>query len=420
MGIIVATQESRINSKDERILVLAVDIDNDLYRKTRISGPLIGRAQNLNGAEQLSLADPEDPDGNTMFYAVKTFDRLKKDGYQVNIATITGSESEGYTADREIASQLDLVLESNKSDVCIFVSDGASDRRVMPIVQSRIKINSVQLVTLKQAESIENTYFTILEKLKEPHYARIVFGLPAVLLLLFAVSYFIGTGWVLPVGLIGLYLLIKGFGLEDAFINSFRGFGFSIDRMSFVFYLSSLLFVAIGIFISFGNYTTAINVVGSQGNAIAQAIEGFLLVLPIIVILFLIGRVIDARSTRHVFRTFKYGVYVGSAITLWILLYSLTAWLVGQIYFSQLVDFTILAIAVGVSIAYIANFLKRRVLESKNLKDKPVVNELGTTLGRIAKVDVRKGRILINTSFGNPITYGIDRITEVSDRVVIK
>jgi hypothetical protein len=41
---------------------------------------------------------------------------------------------------------------------------------------------------MKQAEDIENTYFTVLEKLKEPHYARIVFGIPAILLLLFAIA----------------------------------------------------------------------------------------------------------------------------------------------------------------------------------------------------------------------------------------
>ncbi len=412
---------SRVNnSKDQRLLVLVVDIDNDLYRKTRIAGPLVGRPQNLDGAEKLALADPEDPDGNTMFYAVRFYDKLKKDGYTVNIATITGSESEGYAADSEIATQLEIVLDSNKSDACILISDGASDQRVMPIIESRIKINSVQLVTLKQAENLENTYFTILEKLKEPHYARIVFGLPAVLLLLFAVSYYVGTGWVPPVGLIGFYLLIKGFGLEEAFISSFKGFGFSIDRMSFVFYLSSLLFLFVGILISFGNYNTTIKTTGIQSLAISQAIEGFLIVLPIFVILFLIGRIVDVRSTRHVFRTFRYGVYIGSAITLWVLLYSFTAWLIGQIYFSQLILFTIIAIAIGVSVSLLANFMKRRVLAAKNLKDKPVVNELGTTIGKIAKVDVKRGRILINTSFGNPITYGVDRITEVSDRVVIR
>ncbi len=410
--------DGKVGQKDERILVLAVDIDNDLYRKTRIAGPLIGRAQNINGAQQLALADPEDPDANTMFYAVKFYDRLKKDGYIVTIATITGSESEGYDADREVASQLSLVLESNKCDACVLIGDGASDKRVLPIVQSRIKINSVQIVTLKQAESLENTYFTVLEKLKEPHYARIIFGLPAVLLLLFAISYAIGTGWVLPVGLIGFYLLVKGFGFEETFISSFRSF--SVDKMSFVFYLGALLFIVIGLFISVGNYISVTGVQNNQGAAIAQAIEGFLIVLPVIVALLLIGKIIDVRLNHQVFKTFKYGGYMGSAITVWILLYSLTAWLVGQIYFSQLLLYTIIAIAIGVSVSYFTTSLKRLVLASRNLKDKQVVNELGTAIGKVSKVDAKKGRILINTSFGNPITYGVDRITEISDRVVIK
>ena len=233
----MAITKSGSKDKEERLLVLAIDVDNDLYRKTKISGPLTGRSQILNAAKELALADPQDPDSNTMFYAVKFHDKLKDEGYLVNVATITGSELEGYHADREIARQLELVLESNKSDACVLITDGASDQRVFPIVESRLKINSVQVVTLKQAENLENTYFTVLEKLKEPHYARIVFGLPAVLLLLFAISYAVGTGWQLPVGLIGLYLLIKGFGLEEAFINSFKGFGFSADRMSFAFYL---------------------------------------------------------------------------------------------------------------------------------------------------------------------------------------
>ncbi|MDE1767777.1 MAG: DUF373 family protein [Candidatus Micrarchaeota archaeon] len=414
------SSSASIRKKDERILVLVVDIDNDLYRKTRIAGPLIGRAPNLDGAGQLALADPEDPDANTMFYAVRTYDKLRKEGYLVNIATVTGAESEGYAADSEVARQLELVLESNKSDVCMLVSDGASDQRIIPIIESRLKINSIQIVTMKQAESLENTYFTVLEKLKEPHYARIVFGLPAVLLLLFAVSYSIGTGWVLPVGLIGLYLLIKGFGLEDAFLNSFRGFGFSIDRMSFVFYFSSLLFLAAGVFISAGNYTTTLRVVGDQGAAIAQGIEGFLIVLPMFFLLFIIGRLIDIRSTKHMFKTFRYGVYFGSMITLWVLMYSFTAWLIGQIYFGQLLEYTLIAIAIGVSVSYFANFLRRRVIASKDMKDKPVVNELGANIGKISKVDVKRGRIIINTSFGNPVTYGVDRIVEISDRVMIR
>ena len=64
-------------------------------------------------------------------------------------------------------------------------------------------MNSVDIVRIKQAQGFETTYFTILEKLKEPHYSRIVFGIPAVLFILFAISYYFNFGWQLPVALIG-------------------------------------------------------------------------------------------------------------------------------------------------------------------------------------------------------------------------
>lgn len=406
--------------KNERVLVLAIDIDNDLYRKTKISGPLVGRVQNLNGATQLALADPEDTDANAMFEAVKVYDELKEEGYSVSIATVTGSENEGYDADREIARQLELVLDQNKADGCILVSDGASDNRVLPIIQSRIKINSVKYVTVKQAETLENTYFTILEKLKEPHYARIVFGIPAVLILIFAISYFAGLGWELPAALIGLYLLIKGFGLEDALLGSFKGFGFSIDRMSFAFYLGAIVFLVASIAIGFGNYASQIGLGSGTSLATTYGIEGFLLLLPVTLILYLIGRIIDVRSTRYLFRGFKYGTYIGSSVILWALLYSFVAWIIGQIYFSQFVNYTIIAIAIGIVVSLIASFMRVRVLRTKRLKGRLVVNELGALIGKVEKLDINKGRFIINTSFGNAISYNIDRIVEISDKVVIK
>ena len=69
----------------ERVLVLAIDIDNDLYRKTRLSGPVIGRESNLSAAAALALADPQDTDANTMFEAVRKYDELKKLGYPVHV-----------------------------------------------------------------------------------------------------------------------------------------------------------------------------------------------------------------------------------------------------------------------------------------------------------------------------------------------
>ncbi len=410
----------RIKSKDSNILILAIDIDNDLYRKTGISGPLMGRVQNLNGAAQLALADPEDSDSNTMFYAVHLYDKMKDDGYLVEVATVTGSEKEGYEADKEVARQLELVLNKYKSDECILVTDGPSDERVLPIIQSRVKISSVQQVIIKQAEGAENTYYAIMEKLKEPHFARTVFGLPALILILFAVSYFLGTGWILPVALIGIYLLAKGFGLEEALINSFKGLGFSIDRMSFVFYMSAILFAITGVFIAANNYATKLMITGNQAVSIAYMVEGFLVVLPIILILYLIGRFIDVRDARYYFRTFKYAIFIGSAIILWTLLYSFTEWFMGQIYFSQLVDYIILAMLIGIAVSGASRVMRRRLIRKKNLKGKIVVNDLGAMIGKIAGVDLKRGRMIINTGLGSPITYSIDKIIDLSDKVIIK
>ncbi len=404
--------------REERVLVLSADIDNDLYRKTGISGPLIGRVQVLNGATQLALADPQDADSNAMFQAVKTHDELRKDGYITNVAVITGTETEGYEADREIVRQLELVLDRYKVDSCVFVTDGASDSRVLPLVEARVKVNSIKLVVVKQSEHLESAYFAVLEKLKEPHYARIIFGIPALVILLFAVSYVLGASWETPAALVGLYLLIKGFGLENSLIESFRGFGFSIDRMSFVFYLASIVFVAVGILIGVGNYTIEAGTNGAV--AAAYAVEGFLLLLPVSLVLFLIGRMMDTRSGRYLFRNFRYGTYIGSSIIVWVLLYSFVAWIVGQIYFAQFVDFAVLAITIGVGVSYTFGFMRSRVLRRRRIKDKLVVNELGALIGKAGRLDLRHGRFIINTSFGNPINYNIDRIVDISDKVVVK
>ena len=377
--------------------------------------------QTFNGATQLALADPEDTDSNAMFQAVKMYDQLKEDGYTVNVAAITGAESEGYEADREIVRQLELVLEQYKADSCVFVTDGASDKRVLPIVQARIKVNSIQVVIVKQAENLENTYFTVLEKLKEPHYARIIFGIPAVLLILFAISYIAGTGWEAPAALVGLYLLIKGFGLESSLLESFRSFGFSIDRMSFVFYLASIVFIVAGFFIGLGNYNAQIALNSSSGVlAAAYALQGFLLLLPVVLVLYLLGRIIDTRSTRYLFRGFRYGMYIGSSIILWVLLYSFMAWILGQIYFSSFIDLSIAAIVLGIGISFVASSLRSAVIKTKRLNGKLVVNELGALIGKVARIDLKRGRFIINTSFGNPVNYSIDRIVEISDKVVVK
>ncbi|MGI0100117.1 MAG: DUF373 family protein [Candidatus Micrarchaeaceae archaeon] len=404
----------------ERLLVLAVDVDNDLFRKARITGPVIGRNDNLKAAAKLALADPEDTDSNTMFEAVKKYDEMKAKGYSVNVATVTGAEKEGYVADIELVRQIEFALERLKSDACILVTDGSSDARVLPLLKNRIKVNSVDIVRMKQAENIENTYFTILEKLKEPHYSRIVFGIPAILLILFAVSYYFHFGWQLPVALIGIYLIIKGFGLEDALVSSSKGLGFSIERLSFVFYIGAIIFFAISLILGYGALTTALSTTANPLVLGSQAVEGFLVLFPVSMVLYLIGRIIDLENKRMRYRAISQGTYVGYAIISITLLYLVSSWIIGQIYFWEFLVFSMAALVAGYGLSVFSAFLRRRAIRKAKIKDKHVINDIGAYIGKITDVDSKRGLIFVKTDYGSVIKYDVDRITGVSDRVIIK
>ncbi len=404
----------------ERILILSIDIDNDLYRKTGITGPVIGRTENLSAASKLALADPLDPDSNVMFESVKKYDDMKSKGYDTVVAAITGAEKEGYFADIEISRQIDKILDKYKIDSCILVSDGASDNRVIPLLKTRIKINSVDLVRIKTAEEFENTYFTILEKLKEPHYARIIFGIPALLLLLFALSYYFKFGWQLPIALIGIYLLIKGFGLEEGFVSSFRGLGFSIDRFSFIFYMSSIFFTIISIIIAYQNYFNNAKFNSNPITLISYAIEGFLLLFPIAIALYLIGRIIDLENKHLRYKAINNGIYIGYTIITIAILFLTVAWLIGQIFFWQYIVFDAIAIIIGYGISKLSSFLKQTAIKKSKIKGKYVLNDLGGYIGKITAFDSKRGIMLIKTDYNTIIKFDIDRIMSITDRVMVK
>ncbi|MCL5423595.1 MAG: DUF373 family protein [Candidatus Marsarchaeota archaeon] len=405
----------------ERILVLATDIDNDLYRKTKIVGPVIGREENVRAATALAIADPQDSDSNTMFEAVHKYDELKSMGYKVYVATLTGAENEGFIADTELSRQIDILLDRYKIDSCVLVSDGASDTtRIVPLIKNRIKLNSVDIVRIKQAEDIENTYFTIIEKLKEPHYARIVFGVPAAIMLLFAISYYFNFGWQLPVALIGAYLIIKGLGVEEKLIASFRGFGFSIERFSFVFYTGAILFTIIALALGYQSYLFAAKSYTDPLTIASFAIEGFLLVFPISLVLYVAGRVSDLESKRLRYRAIKQGTYIGYGMISVVMLYLISAWFIGQIYFYQLLLYSFIFILLGYGISIFSAQLRKRAIKRAKMRDKHVINDVGSYIGRVIRVQPNSGTITIKTNHGSIITYDIDRVTSISDRIIIR
>jgi putative membrane protein len=211
-------------NEQKRVLVLCVDRDGDLGAKAEIETPVIGREGNLNAAVSLALKDPEEPDANAIFEAIRIYDRLKAEDRPeeiVEIATLSGTELGGVSADRKIVSELNDLLHSFEATEVILVSDGYTDEAVLPVIQSRVPVSSVRRIVIKHSESIEETAALFSRYLRtlvdNPRYSRIALGVPGVLILLLGILSYVGyvQYYVLVLGLVvSAILVIKGFGVD--------------------------------------------------------------------------------------------------------------------------------------------------------------------------------------------------------------
>ncbi len=218
------TEKEIAEQTQKRILILCVDRDGDLETKASIKTPLLGRTANVDAAVSLALRDPEEPDANAMFEAVRLHDRLqneKQPDETFEVATISGTELGGVGADRKLVAELNKLLGTFNASEVILVTDGYSDEAVLPLVESRVPVSSVRRIVIKHSESIEETaaLFTKYARLlmDNPRYSRIALGLPGLLLLIFGVLAIFGyvNYYLISIILVlGGFMLVKGFGVD--------------------------------------------------------------------------------------------------------------------------------------------------------------------------------------------------------------
>jgi putative membrane protein len=235
-----------------RTLILCVDRDDDIGYKGKIASPVIGRDACLAAANTLGLEDPEDSDVNAIFHSVKVYDDLSARGEDVVIAILSGNHLNMIDGDRKIATDLGDTVRRTGVTSCILVTDGAEDEFVLPIIQSVVPVNGIQRVIVKQMPNLEGTYYIIKKLLEDPKISRQVLVPIGLAMLLYAISYLLGypeVATIIVVGVIGIYLLFKGFGVDEYFnyfylalLQSFRG-----GRFTFVAYISTILLVIVGI-----------------------------------------------------------------------------------------------------------------------------------------------------------------------------
>ena len=209
-----------------KLLVICIDRDDDLGRKTGIPTPVVGRNACIEAAQRLALEDPEDADSNSIFFAVKTYEDLVSKGYKTQVVVVTGVENRGVQADEKVASEIKSVLKKFSADGAVIVSDGEDDEMVIPVIQSVIPVISVQRVVMQVSRTIEHSYAVFGKFLKlvmyNPKYSKFFLGVPGILLLIGGIGAVTGYNaeiFAVLITILGGAFLIRAFDIDKAWSN---------------------------------------------------------------------------------------------------------------------------------------------------------------------------------------------------------
>lgn len=376
--------------KTENILVLCVDRDNDLGKKAGVLGPVIGKDACIKAAAKLGLADPTDSDSNSIFGAVKKYEEVKKT-VNAQVAILTGHGKTGFESDRKISQQLETVLDAFPATGFVLVTDGAEDDQVLPILQSRAPVISKETIIVSQASEVESTYYTIKRALQDPDFTRTFILVPGVVVLLGGILAFMNAEDLFLKSMfivVGIYMILKATGLEHRIAGAVRSVtsSLSLQRVSFPFYLMTILLFIFGLWASLSDFSN----LGSRTliQRASDTVGQMLFFLALSSISFVIGKSVDAIQLRRGYYIRKYFLSGAAVLILWLILDSGRQVIAGNEY-ADLTWFGInvlLSFAFGVLAYKISQILDLGKKITKLLIGLPVYSKDGKWIGMVESV----------------------------------
>jgi putative membrane protein len=224
-----------------------------LYRGTPLDAelPIVGTAAVEHLVTTVGVDDPEDSSVNCLLEGL----RVARDLDDEAIVSVLAGASETVTGDRAIAQQVDQLVAEYDPDSAIVVVDSAEDERLVPIVESRVPVDAVDRVVVRQARDIESTYYLLKQFLADEELRKTVLVPVGVALLAFPAllavfdSLAVSTGAIAAV--VGVFLLYKGLSV-DAFLadlsSSIREALYS-GQVSLVTYVVAGGLALVGVFV---------------------------------------------------------------------------------------------------------------------------------------------------------------------------
>ncbi|WP_339104108.1 DUF373 family protein [Haloterrigena salinisoli] len=199
-------------------LVVCLDRTDDVGRKTGLRSPVVGWEAVRALVTDVGLADPEDSGVNSLLETLRVAQNLRDENEEVVVAVVSGDRESMVSADRAVATQLDELVAEYDPDSAVVVIDSAEDERLVPIVESRVRVDSVDRVVVRQARDIESTYYLLKQFLADEELRQTVLVPIGLTLLVFPMlASFVGPaeGAAAITTVIGVFLLYKGFNIDE-------------------------------------------------------------------------------------------------------------------------------------------------------------------------------------------------------------
>lgn len=235
-------------------LVCCVDRDNDIGQKAGVRPPIAGWEAVRSLVIDVGLAEPEAASVNSLLESLRVTRELRDEGEEAIVAVLSGSSESPITADRSIAAQIDTLIERYEPTNSIVVIDSVDDERVVPIIESRLRVDAVDRVIVRQTRDIESTYYLLKQFLADEQLRTTVLvplgvGLLLIPMLLLWFSPAVALAGV--AALFGSAILYKGLGV-DKVVGSVSEWSHELlysGRVSIVTYVAALGLTIVGLFV---------------------------------------------------------------------------------------------------------------------------------------------------------------------------
>ena len=199
-------------------LVCCLDRDSTVTTATGLSPPVVGWEAVRSLVTDVGLDDPEATTVNCLLEALRVTRDLNDAGTDAIVAVVSAAPAGTTAPDRVVADQIEQLTADYDLTETVVVTGTTEDERLLPVIESRLQVDGVDRVVVRQARDIESTYYLLKQFLADEELRTTVLvplGVSLLLVPALLVWFSLTVALAGLAALLGGAVLYKGLGIDE-------------------------------------------------------------------------------------------------------------------------------------------------------------------------------------------------------------